>query len=139
MSNKPIISVPFKNHKVFIATFFIMLAILLARIPLGTFNQPSVVDIFGHFLLPASGAPLLYFLLSKFNIVIATKKRHVFFLIVLLGITSEVLWEICEFIVDAATELQWQVSNLDTMTDIILGVGGALTGAFIYACYYARR
>lgn len=124
------------DHKLLLGIFVLMLLILLIRIPLGTFNQASYLDTIGHFILPAVGAPILFVLLSITEVIHVAYKKQALFLIFLLGIAAEVLWEVFEFTVDNLTNLHWQLSNSDTMVDILLAVTGSLCGAIVYNLFY---
>lgn len=124
------------DHKLLVGVFALMLLTLLIRIPLGTFNQASYIDTIGHFILPAVGAPILFVFLTITEVIHVAYKNQALFLILLLGIAAEVLWEVFEFTVEGLTGVQWQLSNSDTMVDIILGITGSLTGAIVYNLFY---
>lgn len=122
-----------REYKWFSAVFIVMIVLLLSRIPMGTFNNPSTLDIFGHFVLVATGAPLLIMPFMHYKLIPhAISPFHFMLLTTLLGITLAVVWEIIEFVIDMLFGLSWQLSNSDTMTDIILGVFGAVFGAIIF-------
>ncbi len=124
------------THKAFAAIVFIIVLVSLIRIPLGTFNQGSTIDTISHFALPAFGAPLLYALLTRLRHLPVLKNPGVLLMIVLIGVSTEVVWEIFEFNVDSLFGLQWQVSNTDTMHDVILAVVGSFIGGYIYLKTY---
>ena len=123
----------------FSAIFVIMLTVLLARIPLGTFNNASSLDSLGHFILPATGSPLALLLLNAKKILPVFKGGRFVFIAILLGTTLEVMWEIIEFFVDLIFNLNWQPSNRDTMTDILLGLCGSALGATIFITLYRKK
>lgn len=112
---------------------------LLARIPAGTFNDSSLLDTIAHFVLPATGTPLLYIILERLQLFPEMARSSKFFVILALGITSAVLWEIFEFSVDRAFGTDWQLSNTDTMTDLILGLIGTLVGTGIFMKVYRNK
>lgn len=125
-----------QTHKTFAAIVCVTLLLSLIRIPLGTFNEGSVIDTLSHFLLPAFGTPLLFALLTQLNYLPPMKNPGILTLILLMGVMGAVAWEIFEFNVDWFFNLQWQVSNADTMYDLILAVLGSLLGGFIYLRNY---
>lgn len=107
---------------------------------MGTFNIPSHLDVIGHFVLVAAGAPLAmafataYKLLPRFE-----STTHYVLVTSLLGISLEVLWEIFEFMIDVSFGLSWQLSNADTMIDLLLGVIGAVAGALVFVRLYGTK
>lgn len=127
------------QHKLASVAFFGTVLVSWARIPMGTFNEASTIDAVSHVILPASGAPLALALLTAKG-----AHRHLgihtaAFSILLLGATGSVLWEIFEFVVDAVFGLNWQVDNLDTMSDLIAGVLGSLVGGWLFIRAKDRR
>ncbi len=125
-----------KSYKLFAAITFVMLFLLLIRVPLGTFNNSSAIDTIAHFVLPATAAPLLYALLQRYRILLSPTFVGKFLSIVLIGIAGEALWEIIEFTVDSAFNLGWQLGNADTMRDIILAAVGTPLGAYFFLKLY---
>lgn len=127
----------FQTHKVFSYAAVTILFLLLIRIPFGTFNEGSSIDTFAHFALPLFAAPLLYAWLRRLNYLPgAEHNRGQILLVVLLGVSAEVIWEIFEFGVDRAFGLQWQIDNTDTMHDLMLAVIGSLAGGCLYTRVY---
>lgn len=104
---------------------------------MGTFSTPSHLDILGHFILVAAGAPLLMACVTAYKL-LPTSGSTVQYIIAtsLLGISMEVIWEIFEFTIDILFGLSWQINNTDTMIDIMLGVVGAIAGATVFAKLY---
>lgn len=126
-------------YKLYSGIIAVVILLELVRIPLGTFNGPSRLDVVAHFLFPATIGPLLAVFLQKINL-ISVKSTPVFvFLAVLLGIFVEVAWEIVEFFVDLVLQLGWQLNNFDTMFDITLSVIGSCLGAVIFTYLYKKR
>jgi hypothetical protein len=123
----------------FSITLLVVLFLLLIRIPLGTFNDTSIIDTIGHFTLPATGAPLVYALLVKTSFLPYLKVHAALLIMILLGTTMEAFWEIFEFCIDLIFPWHWQLSNQDTMIDIILAVVGSLIGGLLFYCLYLRR
>ena len=66
-------------------------------------------------LLPAAATSLLY---DAFYHRVVHSPAQYFGTMVLLGVSTEVFWEVLEFGGDAASGLSWQVDNADTMRDI---------------------
>lgn len=128
------------SYKAFSYVFLLMTVLLLSRIPMGTFNTPSHLDTIGHFVLVATGAPLMMALLTAYKTLPAlSSTTHYIFVTSLLGISLEVIWEIFEFTIDALFGLSWQLSNTDTMIDILLGVVGAVAGAMVFVRLYGVK
>lgn len=119
-------------HKVYNGIFIASVVILLARIPLGTFNDSSILDTIAHFVLPATGTPVLYQALEKSKHLPSATYGSKLFIMVLLGVTLAVVWEIFELSVDMLFGTNWQLNNIDTMTDLMLGLAGSMLGSLIY-------
>jgi glycopeptide antibiotics resistance protein len=126
------------RYKLFLLAFLAMLFVSLIRIPFGTFNDASIIDVVSHVVLPATGAPLLLVVLQANRVVLASKRMEEGLFIFLLGVSLEVFWEIVEFFVDVTLKLHWQPSNADTMNDVILGFIGAGAGALLFRTLYPR-
>ena len=104
------------------------LTIFFGQIPLGLFAAQSPLDSTAHVLLPAAATSLLYDAL--YHRVVHSAAQYLCTM-VLLGVSTEMVWEVLEFGGDAAFGLSWQVDNADTMRDIICGIVGASLGAGI--------
>ncbi|MDB5166226.1 MAG: hypothetical protein JWM37_298 [Candidatus Saccharibacteria bacterium] len=124
------------THKLYATIFIGVVIASLGRIPLGTFNNASPLDTFSHFILPATGAPLVVVYLATRDVVRMHNRLAFVFITVLLGTSVEAIWEIEEFIIDALFTLQWQLGNTDTMIDVILAVAGSAVGAIIFTKIY---
>lgn len=118
-----------------LATVFIITQLLfIAGVVTGFFSQGSVYDKIVHFILPATGAPLLYSYLQGIGFLSGTKnKMNGMLVIFLLAVTAEALWEIFEFTLDHTLGSNWQYGNFDTMVDIIMATAGGVLGALWYA------
>lgn len=127
------------TYKAFSSVLVVMTGLLLIRVPLGTFDMPSLLDVIGHFVMVAAGAPLVMQLLINKGFLPEMTAAHRAMVTIMLGITLEVLWEILEFCSDLTFGLSWQPSNTDTMLDISLGVAGATVGALLFAKLYAQK
>jgi YVTN family beta-propeller protein len=104
------------------------LTIFFAQIPLGVFAAQSPLDSTAHVLLPAAATSLLY---DALYFQVMHSPVQYFCTMALLGVSSEMIWEVLEFGGDAAFGLTWQVDNADTMQDILYGIAGAVLGAGI--------
>jgi molecular chaperone DnaK len=111
------------------------LTIFFGQIPLGLFAAQSPLDSTAHVLLPAAATSLLHDAL--YHRVVHSAAQY-FCTMVLLGVSTEMVWEVLEFGGDAAFGLSWQVDNADTMNDIICGIVGALLGAGIRLWIWLR-
>ena len=128
---KTIVSV-MAHFRFFTIILVVMLVVLLTRIPLGTFSQASHLDTLAHFVLPFSGAPLLFALLRRAVFLPVLSTGATIVCILLLGIALEVGWEVIEFSLDLTLNWNWQPSNADTMVDLILAVIGSSCGGYVF-------
>ncbi len=128
-----------QQYKLYTFIILAIVALELARIPLGTFNGPSPMDVVAHFFIPATVGPLLAVIVHELRWVRAKTSTAFVLLAVLLGVFIEVLWEIVEFCVDLVFQLGWQLNNFDTMFDITLSVIGSYLGAVIFTYLYKKR
>ncbi len=90
-----------------------------------------------HFALPAFGAPLLYALLVRLGHLSRLKNSRLMLTILLIGVSTEIIWEIFEFNVDWFFGLEWQPSHADTLYDFMLAVIGSIFGGYLYLKAYA--
>lgn len=126
-------------HKAFMLVCFVMLAIMLARIPLGDFNNRSPLDTLAHLVLPAVTAPLAYVLMVEMGFLPRLRVGAVLLMIFMLGVSSEAMWEVMEFCLDSIFGMQWQIDNTDTMSDIIMAVIGSLVGGAVFVKFYDKK
>lgn len=124
------------RYKLFTAIMATTLFLLLIRLPLGTFNYPSYVDTVAHFVLPAVSAPLIVELLVKLRYLPQFTNKSRLLIYLLVATVAEVVWEIVEYCVDLTFKWSWQLSNADTMIDLILAVGGGIVGGYIFIKLY---
>lgn len=127
------------RYRLFTTVIVIALFLLLIRIPLGTFNYPSFIDTIGHFVLPAVSAPLITELLIKLRYLPALNSKGLLLIVVLIATSVEVIWEIFEYCIDVILGWNWQLSNADTMMDIILSITGGIVGGYIFLKIYRNR
>jgi hypothetical protein len=126
------------SYKLYALVFATMIAVLLIRIPFGTFNTSPTIDSIGHFVLPATAAPLLAMVLQATKFAPKLRTSALLLAIILLGVTSEALWEIFEFCIDQLLGFSWQPNNTDTMLDIILAVAGTIVGGLLFIRIYKK-
>lgn len=126
-------------HKAFMTICLVMLAVMLARIPLGDFNSRSPLDTLAHLVFPAVTAPLAYVLMVEMGFLPRLRVGAVLLMIFMLGVSFEAMWEVVEFCVDSIIGTHWQIDNTDTMTDIIMAVVGSLVGAGIFVKFYDKK
>lgn len=124
------------DHRYFLAVFCLMTILLLVRIPMGTFNESSYLDTIGHFLLPASGAPLVYAVMSRTGAAAFIRSRKAILAIILTGTILELAWELLEFGIDHQFGLNWQPSTIDTLVDIGLAIIGSAAGGWAYVRHH---
>lgn len=124
------------HFRFFTIILIVTLLVLLARIPLGTFSQATDLDTLAHFVLPFSGAPLAFALLRRAAFLPVLSAAATVACILLIGTVLEVGWEIVEFAVDLSLGLNWQLSNADTMIDLILAVAGSACGGYLFIKLY---
>ena len=123
-------------YKIFSVPLALLLFILLIRVPLGTFSQASALDPIAHFILPALSGVLLFAVLVRSKFLPPTAQAGSVFMVIILGVFVEVLWEIFEYIVDLTLHLGWQLGNSDTMADLILAVIGSAIGGLVLVKHY---
>lgn len=124
------------RYRFFTIIMAVMLLVLSTRIPLGTFSQASHLDTLAHFVLPFSGAPLMFALLRRAAFLPVLSAGATVISILLIGIALEVGWEIIEFGLDITLNWNWQPSNADTMIDLILAVIGSSGGGYVFIKLY---
>jgi hypothetical protein len=126
------------KYKPYTFIFSAMLLVLLLRIPFGAFTHTPHIDSVGHFILPATGAPLLAMALQATKFLPKLRSAALVLVIVSMGVTLEALWEIFEFCIDQLFGLNWQPSNTDTMFDIIFAVAGTISGGLLFIRLYKK-
>lgn len=134
-----VVTVVLEQHRLFTIVLIVMLFLLLIRIPLGTFNYPAFIDTIAHFVLPAVSAPLIAELFIKLRYLPLLGGRSLLLIIVLVALGVEVIWEIFEYFIDVMLQLNWQLSNADTMMDIMLSITGGIVGGYIFLKLYRNR
>lgn len=130
-----------RRYPVFTIGFFIVLTLQISGALLiedfqyiDSFNKPI------HFFMQLFGSPLLYLLIASPKARQITRSvGGVIFAVFLYGATAAVLWEIFEFIIEPITSDVWQISNTDTMLDLIAGICGSLVGGAILSLKLRRK
>lgn len=102
----------------------------------GYYDRIPVFDDIVHVTLPLLTAPVLYIGLARLEVVPdprdETHLRHylgIFTVTAALGVTLGALWEIVEWRSDAWLGTDLQVSNADTVGDLLSDTVGSLVGA----------
>jgi hypothetical protein len=103
---------------------------------LGVYDEVRLFDDLVHFTLPMLTAPVLYIALARLDVVPdprdETHVRHyvgIFVVTAALGITMGALWELVEWRSDAWFGTHLQLSNDDTVGDLLRDSLGSLVGA----------
>jgi hypothetical protein len=103
---------------------------------LGVYETMRVFDDVVHFTLPMLTAPVLYIALARLDVVPdprdETTARHyagIFIVALALGISIGALWELVEWGTDTWFGTHLQLSNADTVGDILRDSLGSLAGA----------
>jgi hypothetical protein len=109
---------------------------------LGLYDSISWFDSVVHFTVPFLGAPVLYVVLARLDVVPdprdETHGRHyagIFVVTLALGIAVGGLWEIVEWTSDRLLGSQLQEDNDDTVRDLMADSVGALCGAALLVCW----
>ena len=109
---------------------------------LGLYDSIAWFDNVVHFTLPFFGAPTLYILLARLDVVPDprddTTGRHYAGIAIVafaLGVALGGLWEIVEWSSDNTFGSSLQLGNDDTVGDLIADSLGALCGAALLVCW----
>jgi len=109
---------------------------------LGLYDSITWFDNVAHFSLPFFGGPTLYIVLARLDVVPdpkdeTTTQHHVGIAIVAfaLGVALGGLWEIVEWSSDNVLGSQLQLSNDDTVGDLIADSLGSLCGAALLVAW----
>lgn len=124
------------KYRLFVFIFFATLTFQIVGMATGLFGHDAHYDKIVHFLVPASGAPLLYMLLMRWGILRPLPAIGMIVTIVLLGIAAEAVWEVFEFALDKVMQKNWQYGLSGTILDIIAAAAGSLTGALVFTDRY---
>jgi hypothetical protein len=109
---------------------------------LGLYDSISWFDNVVHFSLPFFGAPTLYIVLARLDVVPDPKDethvRHyvgIGIIAFALGVALGGLWEIVEWSSDNVIDTSLQIDNDDTVGDLIADSLGAATGTALLVCW----
>jgi hypothetical protein len=109
---------------------------------LGTYDAIPWFDNVVHFSLPFFGAPTLYIVLARLDVVPdpkdGTHVRHYAGMAIIcfaLGVALGGLWEIVEYASDNTLGSSLQLGNSDTVGDLIADTLGSLCGAALLVCW----
>jgi hypothetical protein len=109
---------------------------------LGLYDSIAWFDNVVHFSLPFFGAPTLYIVLARLDVVPDPKDetylRHYIGIAIIsfaLGVALGALWEIVEYASDNWLGSSLQIDNDDTIGDLIADSLGALCGSALLVCW----
>jgi len=109
---------------------------------LGLYDSLAWFDNVAHFTLPFFLAPALYIALARADVVPdpkdASHGRHyagVFVVAFSLGVAIGGLWEIWEYVSDQALGSSLQLSNADTVGDLVADTAGSACGALLLVAW----
>lgn len=109
---------------------------------LGIYAEVRLFDDLVHFTLPMLTAPVLYIALARLDVVPdprdETHARHyvgIFVVTAALGITIGALWELVEWAMDSWAGTHLQLSNDDTVGDVLRDSLGSLAGAALLVAW----
>jgi hypothetical protein len=109
---------------------------------LGLYDSISWFDNVVHFTMPFFGAPTLYIVLARLDVVPDprddTTGRHYAGMAIIafsLGVALGGLWEIVEWSSDNTVGSSLQIDNDDTVGDLVADSLGALCGAALLVCW----
>jgi hypothetical protein len=109
---------------------------------LGLYDTVSWFDSVVHFTVPLLGAPVLYIVLARLDVVPdprdETDTRHYIGMAILtfaLGGCIGAIWEIVEWTSDNLFGSELQEGNDDTVYDLMADTAGALCGAALLVCW----
>ena len=109
---------------------------------LGLYDSVHWFDSVVHFTVPLLGAPVLYIVLARLDVVPdprdETHARHFAGMAIVtfaLGGCVGALWEIVEFASDGLFGSELQEGNADTVRDLMADLAGALCGAVLLVAW----
>jgi len=127
------------------------LAVVLAALlqgwgeALGLYDSVAWFDRVVHVLVPLLGAPVVYILLARLDVVPdprdhTTARHHwgIFVVTAALGIAIGAVWEAYEYASDAVLGTNLSESNADTVGDLVADSAGAMAGAALLVAWTIR-
>jgi hypothetical protein len=133
---------PVQLPRVYDAAFVVALTLQALGEALGAYDALPWFDNVVHFTLPFFLAPTLYIALARADVVPDPKDkttRHhlvgMFVVTLALGVGIGGVWEIWEWVSDHTFGSDLQLSNDDTVGDLVADTAGSLTGALLLVCW----
>ena len=133
---------PLQLPRAYDAAFMIALTLQAAGEALGAYDAIPWFDNIAHFSLPFFLAPTLYIALARADVVPdpkdETTTRHyvgMFVVTFALGVALGGIWEIWEWVSDHSFGSSLQISNDDTVGDLVADSAGSLCGAALLVCW----
>src|SRR5918999_2301193 len=124
------------------AAFVVALTLQAVGEAIGAYDAIPWFDNVVHFTLPFFLAPTLYIALARADVVPdpkdSTERRHyvgIFVVALALGVALGGLWEIWEWISDHSFGSSLQLSNDDTVGDLVADSAGSIAGAALLVCW----
>lgn len=128
-----------RRYPLLLVIFIAALTFQLAGMAIGFMGMDDNYDKVAHFLLPATGAPILYALLAELNILKPLKTFGLVFTIFAIGVAAEAVWEIIEYLIDMSAQSGLQRTLTDTILDMVMAVFGSLLGGIYFAVRYNNK
>ena len=133
---------PLHLPRVYDAAFIVALTLQAGGEALGAYDAIPWFDNVAHFSLPFFLAPTLYIALARADVVPdpkdGTHTRHfvgMFVVSFALGVALGGVWEIWEWVSDHTIGTDLQLSNDDTVGDLVADTAGSLCGALLLVCW----
>jgi hypothetical protein len=133
---------PVQLPRVYDAAFVAALALQSLGEALGAYDALPWFDNVAHFTLPFFLAPTVYIALARADVVPDPKDdatRHhlvgMFVVTLALGVAIGGIWEIWEWVSDHAFGSSLQLSNDDTVGDLVADTAGSAAGALLLVCW----
>jgi hypothetical protein len=133
---------PVNLPRAYDACFVLALAVQAWGEALGAYDAIPWFDNVAHFTLPFFLAPTLYIVLARIDLVPdpkdASDLRHyvgLFVVTVALGVAIGGVWEIVEWFSDHTLGSSLQLSNDDTVGDLVADTAGSVCGAALLVCW----
>ncbi len=133
---------PVQLPRVYDAAFVVALCLQATGEALGAYDALPWFDNVVHFTLPFFLAPTLYIALARADLVPdpkdETDTRHyvgIFVVTLAFGVAIGGIWEIWEWVSDHTLGSSLQLSNDDTVGDLVADTAGSAAGAALLVCW----